>query len=389
MKRAKNNERFERFLCCQAGAGPVDYERIERICVQCYSIASLKSIPDYPGGTVVNVTTQKLRKSQHIVSTLRIQSPQKRATVHSHGSPSELTEAIPHDVADLIDHEIGFIDNPHFRAASLTEPAKDSFVYLVELGRAAKQHRQRGAYSSTPFGKLCELPLLSADEEKELFTRMNFLKFRANQVRVQLASHPSNHHHAREIRELLERALHVRNYLVLANMRLVMSIAKHFTNRITTFDTAMSEGINCLIKAVEKYDCTRGFRFSTYATSAVRRELYRLVIRNQKRQQRFVTSSDTLETDDVETDRNPQERVCSGAHYQALQQMLARLDPREQYILRARFGFDKSTGNKTTYTAIGKRLGVSKERVRQIAERALGRMRDLSGEFGLDAELVT
>ena len=74
--------------------------------------------------------------------------------------------------------------------------------------------------------------------------------------------------------------------------------------------------------------------------------------------------------------------LASQGGYSSLTKMLEKLDDREKLIIRARFGFDAEGGRKSTYTTLGKQLGISKERVRQLAERAIGKLRAIAPEFG-------
>jgi RNA polymerase primary sigma factor len=313
-------------------------------------------------------------------------------TKSSRSTPSKSTRERPEmtkRVEQLVSTEIGFVDNPTFRVTTQVAADVPELVALVENEVYPRSLTRDVQQLSSNLKPLCEFPVLQLEDEQQLFRQMNFHKFRANQLRVLLASSPRKRSYADELENCLERSLRLRNYLVLCNLRLVMSIAKQFINHSTTFDMAFSEGVGCLINAVEKYDFSRGFRFSTYATSAIRRELYRLMIKNHQRQQRYVTGSSEVSLDLQDTSAPASSTAEQQSQFDTLLQMMERLDEREQLILKSRFGFDKSTGQKTTYTEIGKRLGVSKERVRQIAERALGRLRELAPGFGLDASLVS
>ena len=105
--------------------------------------------------------------------------------------------------------------------------------------------------------------LLPADEERRLFRRMNYAKYRADVLRRKLELANPNITHLERIEFLIGLALRDRNEIVTANTRLVISIVKKFAGVLKTFDELLSEGIETLLRATDKFDYTRGFRFST------------------------------------------------------------------------------------------------------------------------------
>jgi len=270
----------------------------------------------------------------------------------------------------------------------------DALVQRVEEGRLVPLPAARGE-SATAFGRLCAQPLLTAAEEQSLFRQRDLRRDRAAQLHRELVESPPRGRGARrrcsDLQEAwsdaLARAERLRNYLVVSNVRLAVSLAKKFVAPETSLDTAVSAAIWSLLNAVEKFDHRRGFRFSTYATQAIRRDLYRLVVKNHAYRQRFSGGGDAeaAETDAAETPGRSVTVACGPADYEAISAMLDRLDPRERLILRSRFGFDSLDGRKSTYIAIGEELGVSKERARQLAERALEKMRTWAPAFGLES----
>ena len=225
--------------------------------------------------------------------------------------------------------------------------------------------------------RMCSTPLLTSEEEQALFFRMNYCKYHAASIRATInPSRPSKKKVA-EAEEMLERAERLRNYLLQANTRLVMSIARKFADAKNSFDDLLSHGISSLIRAVEKFDCGRGYRFSTYATCAVRRDLYRMVMGRQKDSKRFASASGEMLDGISEVEHEHPGRAVERWQRLAkvLSGMMENLDDREQAIIKARFGFEDE-GKKTSYSYLGKRMGISKERVRQLANRALDKLRD-------------
>ncbi len=136
-----------------------------------------------------------------------------------------------------------------------------------------------------------------------------------------------------------------------------MSIAKKFADVRNSFEELLSEGITSLMKAVEKFDYARGFRFSTYATLAVRRTLYRKVMGERNERARYVTS----ESMQIEHEQDRVAGTMTEGRWATLQaallRMLGQLDARERLIIRHRFGLEEAR-EVTTLQSLAKRLGV-------------------------------
>ncbi len=286
--------------------------------------------------------------------------------------------------------EIAFICSPEFRVMDAEKYWRREFSRPLNNGNATdKASASRGMPAH--LDRLCSTPLLSAAEEADLFRRMNYLKYRANVIRSTLNAKRPNRQKLEEIDRLTARAEELRNHIVTANTRLVVSIAKKFKTDENPFDDLLSEGTSCLLKAVEKFDYSRGFRFSTYATMAVRRELFRLI--NQRHQHRSRYTTGTTKEFEGQVDPSPvradKERELKSLS-KSIRRRLNDLDERERFVLEARFGFSEFE-TKPTYSALGKKLGVSKERVRQICDRALNKLRDslTEHEFSLIRDFFT
>lgn len=285
-------------------------------------------------------------------------------------------EVLAKSVKRMLAEEIEFMGRSDFASPDASSDIFADGLLLPDLGDP--MNRTKTPDLPPHLARLCEAKLLSAEEEHLVFSRMNYLKFRANQLRQELSQESPDCWTVRRIEALLKAADWYRDRMVKSNMRLVISIVKKFVNIQNSFDDLLSDGIVALLRAVDKFDVGLGFRFSTYATQVVRRNSYRRVMDKQKERQRVTLSVHEPGIDISDEHRSPS---MSEERWQELRgrlsTMLDRLDRREKLIIRARFSLG---GHRRIQTLqrLADKLGVSKERVRQLEKRALDKLRDMA-----------
>ncbi len=239
-----------------------------------------------------------------------------------------------------------------------------------------------------------EFPLLNKEQEQHLFRKMNFLKHKAALLRKRMLKQGAEEpeidpsrvriQDLREIESLLKEANRVKDLLISCNMRLVTSNAKrHATPQDNLFEL-ISDGNMSLIRAVEKFDYSRGNKFSTYATWAIMKNFARSIPEERKRKERYSTGHE--EVFDAAADTRTDEHECLATAEQAasrVNRLLEFLDPRERQIIRMRAGLE--CNSKTmTLDEIGKELGITKERVRQLHVRSMAKLKNIAREQHLD-----
>lgn len=231
---------------------------------------------------------------------------------------------------------------------------------------------------------LYAIPLLTKDEEVHYFRKMNYMRFKAAELRKGLdRSHPR----AKEmdqIEDCLEQATEIKNFLIRSNLRLVVSIAKRHMKPNTSFFEMVSDGNMSLIRAIEKYDFSRGFKFSTYASWAIMKNYARSIPAESVQLDRFRTGNEEVfqSSSDTRSDAFKDERV-NQKQRELILSILDHLDPREREIIVHRYGLSEG-GAPLTLEQVGSRFGVTKERIRQLESRALRKMRKLAQEEHLE-----
>jgi RNA polymerase primary sigma factor len=273
------------------------------------------------------------------------------------------------------------------------------------------------------------VPLLTADEEKELAQRIE----QGRLAREELARGSVSSRRRKELLRLVENGWEAREHLINANARLVISVAKKYMGRGVPFLDLIQEGNIGLMRAAKKFDFRRGFKFSTYATWWIRQAVTRAIadqgrtirvpvhmgdqisrmLRVQHRLKQVLSRDPTVEeiAEDLEVTVKKVEQMIRAARQpfslqtpigddedstlgdfiedpeapapdesatlnilrEHLQLALDQLPPREARILQLRYGL--VDGKVHTLNEVGQKMGVTRERVRQIEAQALRRLR--------------
>jgi RNA polymerase primary sigma factor len=282
----------------------------------------------------------------------------------------------------LLDQPVDYIPNSTF-----DEPGQDEHILGPMPGAETyeSQKRQMRVPKDAPpeLASLYEVPLLNKEQEQHLFRKMNYLKHKASRLRERMTLPGGRINSARvrtqdldRIEELLDQANEVKEQLISSNMRLVVSIAKRHSGQSDNFFELLSDGNVSLIRAVEKFDYSRGNKFSTYASWAIMKNFARSIPEERNRRERYLTGHEELFEAAPDNRTHEQEIVASAEQAShKVNRLLDYLDPRERQIIRMRAGLDNSEG--MTLEKIGEHLGITKERVRQLNVRAMKKLRSM------------
>ncbi len=281
--------------------------------------------------------------------------------------------------------------------------------------------------------EMARVPLLNVDEEVALAQRFE-AGLSAQILMIEIVrQEPCPEFEVIALQCTIDDGKDARDHLIKANTRLVVSIAKKYMGRGVPFLDLIQEGNLGLMKAVEKFDYTRGYRFSTYATWWIRqtitraiadqgrtirvpvhmsdriRQLYKTVRQLEQQFGRKPTSDEIAAEMNIEPGKvqwmlkvswrplslerpvgeeedselsafiedestpTPPQSAYENLLREKIEEVLSTLTPREARILRLRFGLQN--GRQYTLEEVGQKFGLTRERIRQIEGRALRRLR--------------
>ncbi len=225
--------------------------------------------------------------------------------------------------------------------------------------------------------------LLTAAEEKVLFLQFNYSRYRVNEIQKTLQGSQPTEDQATQLLRWNRVAEKMREQIANTNLALVLAMAKRTRMSEVDFADLVSEGNMALLRAVDKFDCGRGFKFSTYACRAILKAFSRQGMKLSKYRQRFPADYDPkLERSDyMERKREVHEFECAEEVRTIVHGNRAELTKIEQTVIHHRFGLDVENHTPLTLEQVGQIIGVTKERVRQIQNKALEKIR---GELELN-----
>ena len=233
--------------------------------------------------------------------------------------------------------------------------------------------------------------LMKAAEERLMFQRFNFAKRKLTGLQKKAKREGLTRELAEDLVEWHRRFEHFREYLVRTNLALVLAMAKRTRLGDVDFAEIVSEGNMALMRAVDKFNVDKGFKFSTYACRAILKAFSRTAMKHSKHRTRFPVEfePDLEKSDWIDKKRDVVEEDCIDELKQIVDRNLAELSDTEQTVLRRRFNWQQQEDTPLTLEEVGKIIGVTKERVRQIQNKALAKIRKLMEEGVLKVKTET
>ncbi len=280
----------------------------------------------------------------------------------------------------LLDKRVDFMAAPIFDEPDAASTILPPLPVVIRKTAPVKAPPGLPSYMNS----LYSVPLLTRDEEVYYFRKMNFLLHQASKLQEEIDPSQPKNSDMDSFEGFIEEANVVKNFLIRSNLRLVVSIAKKHVTSNSNFFEMVSDGNLSLIRAIEKFDFTRGFKFSTYASWAIMKNFARSIPAEYTQLDRFRTGNEEVfdQASDPRSERTNEEFVNKRQH-EALMEIVSQLDPREREIIVSRYGL-KEGASPETLEQVGLKLGVTKERIRQLESRALQKLRKIAEDEHLD-----
>jgi RNA polymerase sigma factor (sigma-70 family) len=219
--------------------------------------------------------------------------------------------------------------------------------------------------------------LMKAPEERLMFRRFNFAKRKLNALQKKAKREGLDKELAQQLVEWHRRFEHFREYLVRTNLALVLAMAKRTRLGDVDFAEIVSEGNMALMRAVDKFNVDKGFKFSTYACRAILKAFSRTAMKSSRYKTRFPVEfePDFEKSDWADKKRDMVEEDCIDELKQIVDRNLADLTDVESTVIQRRFNWQQQDEHPLTLEEVGQIIGVTKERVRQIQNKALAKIR--------------
>jgi RNA polymerase sigma factor (sigma-70 family) len=290
-----------------------------------------------------------------------------------------IPRAMRQQVEAIMNESYAFMDSPIFERKDIE---KDLFTFDKE-----PQLPMTSWYQPTRDEALDEAmqgapQLMKADEERTMFLRFNFSKLKLSKLQRLVKKNGLTRRRAEDLLEWHRRFEHFREYLVRTNLALVLAMAKRTRLGDVDFAEVVSEGNMALIRAVDKFNVDRGFKFSTYACRAILKAFSRTALKSNRHKTRFPVEfePDMEKSDWQDRRRDAVEEDCIDELKAIVTRNLAELSDVEATVIRRRFNWEQEQENPLTLEEVGQIIGVTKERVRQIQNKALAKIRNVLEE---------
>jgi len=268
-----------------------------------------------------------------------------------------------------------YMDSPSFSSPDIEAELfseEEPVLPLVSWYQPTRDEMVDAATSGTP-------KLMSASEEKVMFLRYNFAKKRLSEIKERVEADGLTKADAEALVLWHHKMEHFREYLTRTNLALVLAMAKRTRLGDIDFAEIVSEGNMALLRAVDKFNVERGFKFSTYACRAILKAFSRTAQKHSRHRVRFPVEFEP----EQEKSKWSEEKhdAVEGDLVDELKQIvdrnLAQLSNIEQTVIKQRFNWDQRQETPLTLEQVGRIIGVTKERVRQIQNKALIKIRRL------------
>jgi RNA polymerase primary sigma factor len=260
------------------------------------------------------------------------------------------------------------------------DPAEHEAILLgPDMSSESTKHPARArAVTSEYTGAipLPQVPLLTAEQEEGLFLRYNFLRLKQHNLQQSFRGATPPDADLIGFESLATAAEADRRTIFEANTRLIVSVAKRYVRPQHPLEDLVSEGVPVLFRLIDRFEVNRGFKFSTYATGALKKEFWGYLQKEQQLSTRY-TQTDVPETIEATAhEQSLDDKEGEPVLKEMLRSIIAnRLKEREQRIVWERLGLGEGEG--MTLRELGDVLELSRERVRQLESGTIVKLREI------------
>ena len=309
-------------------------------------------------------TTLKTKKSAR---------PAVMASVKTETKP-RVSKALRAKVEPLLELEYAYMDSPLFKERGIEAKLFGEEIAPLPLVGWYQPTRDDPSEASKGTPQLMKTP-----EEQLMFRRFNFAKRKCKLLSKKIKADGLTNELGQQLLDWHEKVEHLREYLTRTNLALVLAMAKRTRLGDVDFSEIVSEGNMALLRAVEKFNVDRGFKFSTYACRAILKGFSRTAQKHTRHRSRFPVEfePDLEKSDWADRKRDAVEEDLVGELKTIVERNLAELTDVEQTVIRRRFNWQQEQPSPLTLEEVGSIIGVTKERVRQIQNKALLKIRKL------------
>jgi len=301
------------------------------------------------------------------------------ATRKTPSAGNSIPRAMRRTAEHLLEGNYAFMDSPIFRRKNIEEELYNFDVEpelpLTSWYQPTRDEAFDQSISGAP-------QLMKGAEERLMFLRFNYAKLRLCRLQRLVKKSGLTRSRAERVIEWHRRFEHFREYLVRTNLALVLAMAKRTRLGDVDFAEIVSEGNMALIRAVDKFNVDRGFKFSTYACRAILKAFSRTSLKSSRHRTRFPVEfePDMERSDWQDRRRDAVEEDCIDELKAIVERNLADLSSVEETVIRRRFNWEQQEESALTLEEVGQIIGVTKERVRQIQNKALAKIRNVMEE---------
>jgi RNA polymerase primary sigma factor len=309
----------------------------------------------------------------------------RKATTAAARHDSGLSAGDQESLKRVFEEKYEYIDNDLFHE----DPEEAQRLIFDEAPEIPKPdtswyHPVMDTYTAVRQTKNMGSVLLTAKQERALFLQYNYCRFRVCEIRDELRDqHQMDKEKARELLRWFYKAENLREQIANTNLALVLAMAKRTRMSEVDFADLISEGNMALLRAVDKFDAARGFKFSTYACRAILKAFSRQGVKLSKYRAMFPTDFDPAleKSNHAENKRAEHEDDCVTELKDIIHDNKADLSEIERQVIVHRFAIGKKSekprqdAQPLTLEQVGRIIGVTKERVRQIQNKALTKLR--------------